>query len=143
MAPLQIKHLYKVSEETGSLVNFPIFLFVFFYTLDRSRAGCIHLNDRGKGGGLGAKPPEEFFVTVFFKLLENRCFALSDMFWYRKTFLRRLCTLCSKDKLYEKIFSKHLRRPWLFHGHYILLDKLGLVLGYGFCIRVQVYKVVT
>ena len=51
-------------------------------------------------------------------------------------------TLCSKDKLYEKIFSKHLRRQWLFHGHCILLDKLGLVLGYGFCIRVQVYKVV-
>ena len=45
MAPLQIKHRYKVSEENGSLVNFPIFLLVLFDTLNWSRAGCIHLND--------------------------------------------------------------------------------------------------
>ena len=43
MAPLQIKHRYKVSEEIGSLVvSFPIFLLIFFDTLNWSRAGCIH-----------------------------------------------------------------------------------------------------
>ena len=45
LVPLQIKHRYKFSEENGSLVNFPIFLLVFFDTLNWSRAGCIHLND--------------------------------------------------------------------------------------------------
>ena len=41
MAPFQFKHCYKVSEEIGSLLNFPIFLLVFFDTLNWARAGCI------------------------------------------------------------------------------------------------------
>ena len=48
MAPLQIKHCYKVSEEIGGLLTFPIFLLVFFDTLNWARAGCIHFNDIGK-----------------------------------------------------------------------------------------------
>ena len=136
------------SNQTSSLTRlaalaiFPTFVMVLFDTLTWSRAECRHLIDLGERGGLGAKqPPGKFFVTMPFKLLENKGLVLSDVFWCRKTFLPTFYILCTKKRYFTSasIFSNRS----CFIDTLFFWIKLGLTLGYGFCIRVQVYDVAT
>ena len=102
------------SNQTSSLTRlaalaiFPTFVMVLFDTLTWSRAECRHLIDLGEREGLGVKqPPGKFFVTMPFKLLENKGLVLSDVFWCRKTFLPTFYILCTKKRYFTSasIFS--------------------------------------
>ena len=83
----------------------------------------------------------KFFVTMPFKLLENKGIVLSDVFWCRKTFLPTFYILCTKKRYFTSasIFSDLS----CFMDTLFFWIKLGLTLGYGFCIRVQVHDVAT
>ena len=96
MAPLQVKHRYQVSDEIGSLPILLIFLLVRFDTLTWPRAGRGHVSDRGElgGGGCGGEAPRKIRDHAL-QTLGKQGFALTDIFWFRKTFLRRLYTLYS------------------------------------------------